>query len=229
MSSSPESARVLRDVPTTNISAPELRTGTWTRFGGSSVLGDTVTEDVLSSLADTTRAVAQAQGYATGWAEGRRAAAEEAAATAREQAEMLARAEARRDDEHRAALARLDRVLTSLDAAVTTATAAVEERALTLACELTTLLVGHELRTTPDSAADAVRRAAELSAGEPAVLVRMSPDDAWSGAVEELTGRGLRVVPDAALANGDVIVETDGGVIDGRIGAALDRVRAALS
>lgn len=229
MSSSPEAARVLRDVRTTTVTAPELRTGTWTRFGAGSVLGDAATEDVLSSLADTARAAAQAQGYAVGWAEGRRAAAEEAAVAARQQAEVHAAREARREQAHLAALARLDAVLTALDDAVTAATAAVEDRALTLARELTALLVGHELRTTPDSGADAVRRATELAAGEPVVLVRLSPGDAASDAAAELTGRGLRVVPDVALADGDVVVETDGGVIDGRIGAALDRVREALS
>ena len=43
MNSSSEAPRV-----TSALSAPELRTGTWTRFGASSVLGDEVTEQTLS-------------------------------------------------------------------------------------------------------------------------------------------------------------------------------------
>ena len=37
------------------LSTPQLRTGAWTRFGGERTLGDPVTEDVLSALAETTR------------------------------------------------------------------------------------------------------------------------------------------------------------------------------
>ena len=37
------------------LSTPELRTGTWTRFGGERGLGDPVTEEVLSGLAETDR------------------------------------------------------------------------------------------------------------------------------------------------------------------------------
>src|SRR5688572_17219799 len=70
---------------------PELRTGHWTRLGSESVLGDLVTESVLGDIADRVRAAATAEGYAVGWAQGRRdaaaAAAEEARVRAAEQAE----------------------------------------------------------------------------------------------------------------------------------------------
>ncbi|HEY1134125.1 MAG TPA: hypothetical protein VGE77_06075, partial [Nocardioides sp.] len=54
---------------------PELRTGNWTRRGGPGVLGDPVTEELMDALATSTRAAAQSQGYAVGWAQGRRDAA----------------------------------------------------------------------------------------------------------------------------------------------------------
>lgn len=230
MSSSPDAgrARVFRDAHTTTVRGPELRTGTWTRFGGSSVLGDTATEDALSALADTARAAAQAQGYAVGWAEGRRAAADEALATARAHAAQVEANEERREVEHRAALSLLDAAARALEAAVVDAERAVEDRALALARELTTLLVGHELRTTTDSGGDAVRRALVLASQDPVTLVRLSPRDASSPAATELTHRGLRVLADPALEDGDVLAETDTGVLDGRIGAALARVREAL-
>ena len=39
----------------TPLATPELRTGVWTRFGGTSVLGDAITEETLSALAESTR------------------------------------------------------------------------------------------------------------------------------------------------------------------------------
>ena len=89
------------------LSTPQLRTGAWTRFGGERTLGDPVTEDVLSALAETTRTAARAQGYATGWAEGRREAATEAAAHRAELEAATREAEARRQAEHEQALAAL--------------------------------------------------------------------------------------------------------------------------
>ncbi|MGA9748002.1 MAG: hypothetical protein WBQ50_11160, partial [Nocardioides sp.] len=71
------------------MAANELRAGTWTRLGASTVLGDSATEATLGGLADRARAAGMAQGYAAGWAEGRRRAQEEAdrAATARSAAD----------------------------------------------------------------------------------------------------------------------------------------------
>ena len=59
---------------------PELRTGTWTRHGDGALLGDEVAESLLGRVAEETRAAAQAQGYAVGWAQGRRAAGKEGGA-----------------------------------------------------------------------------------------------------------------------------------------------------
>ena len=89
------------------LSTPQLRTGAWTRFGGERTLGDPVTEDVLSALAETTRTAARAQGYATGWAEGRREAAAEGAAHRAELEAVTREAEARRQAEHEQALVAL--------------------------------------------------------------------------------------------------------------------------
>ncbi|HEY9562838.1 MAG TPA: hypothetical protein VIR30_03615, partial [Nocardioides sp.] len=74
MTSSSE-ARVLRGpVDVTVLPAPDLRAGEWTRFGSGNARGDAVTENTLAALADSTRDAARAQGYAVGWAEGRRRA-----------------------------------------------------------------------------------------------------------------------------------------------------------
>src|SRR3712207_5437512 len=81
---------------------PELRTGSWTRLGSSSVLGDAVTEHTLSGLAEQAQAAARAQGYATGWAQGRRAAEARAEEESRQVAAERLLEDQRRADEHRA-------------------------------------------------------------------------------------------------------------------------------
>src|SRR4051794_29241221 len=83
-----------REMPVlVRLATPELRTGVWTRFGDSNVLGDAVTEETLSTLAESTRTAARSQGYAVGWAEGQRAAREQARIEAEEAALVRREAE----------------------------------------------------------------------------------------------------------------------------------------
>ncbi|GAA4111821.1 hypothetical protein GCM10022215_07810 [Nocardioides fonticola] len=215
----------------TALATPELRSGSWTRLGDSHVLGDAVTERALSGLAEQTRAAAQSQGYAIGWAEGRRAAAELAAEAELEAEDARRAAEERREAEHRAALAALVRAAQEFDRAATRFAGELEDQAMHLACELTVELVGHELRTTPleETAADVVRRAlAVLPTGVPSTL-RLHPSVTAAPAVAELAEVGVQVVADAALQPLDAIVETPTGLVDLRIGAALERLREVLA
>lgn len=228
-SSEPGRARVLHGAVAAAAHGPELRTGAWTRLGSDAVLGDAVTEDALAVLADAARTAASAQGYAVGWAQGRRAAADQATAAAAAREREAAGAEARRAAAHDAALARLDTVTRTLGESVARVSTEIEDRALGLARELTSLLVGHELRHSPDTGADAVRRALALLGDEHPATIRLSPADAGSEAAADLATRRLRVVADAALADGDVLVETDTQILDARISAALERVREVLS
>jgi flagellar assembly protein FliH len=212
------------------LATPELRTGVWTRFGGSSVLGDEVTEETLSSLAESTRIAARSQGYATGWAEGRRAA--RAAADAEAVAHEAARREAEeiRAREHAAAVAALEAAADRLHDAVAGLCATLEDHATSLAWELTEELVGRELRTV--TGPDVVRRALELTPTEALVRVHLHPDQA-----QEVTGdvrsalaeRGADLVADPTLAWGDALVETAEHVVDLRVRTALDRVRKVLA
>ncbi len=216
---------VIREAEVDEIRQPELRIGNWTRLGSSSVLGDTVTESALDRLAEAARSAAQAQGYAVGWAEGRRAAADEATAVAAEREQIHQAEEARREREHRAVLARLDAVADRLERATSQAAGGVESRALDLALELTEIVVGRTLATGD---ADGVRRALRLLGDAPTSRVRLSPAEASSPAGLDLADRGITVVSDPGLREGDVIVEADDHVIDARIEAALERVRQVL-
>jgi len=224
MSSSSE-ARVLRDADVTVLTTPELRVGTWTRFGGTAVLGDAVTEQTLSALAETTRSAARSQGYAVGWSEGRQAAARAAQSAALLVAESNRAAELQREAEHRAAVDALTSAAAQVRETLTGLTARVDEQATTLALDLVTELVGHDVRT--GSAADVVRRVLAAAPPEPTATVRLHPD-AISPATRDLTERGLVVIADPSLQPGDAVIETDDAAIDLRLTTALERIREAL-
>ena len=230
-SSSPEDGRVLdgRDAAVRAVPSRELRSGSWTRLGGATVLGDAVTEHTLSGLATVAEAAARAQGYSAGWAEGRRAAEERGAELTRR---LEADAEAdrdRREAEHRHALAELREAAARLDAAVAEVCDRVEAHVCEVAAALTGELLDAELRLAETPGLDAVRRALALAPKEPVVRIRLCPADAADPALADLTGpAAAAVVADPALARGDAVLETDAGVVDARVSGALERVRAAL-
>jgi flagellar assembly protein FliH len=213
----------------TPLATPELRTGVWTRFGGSSVLGDAVTEETLSTLAESTRTAARSQGYAVGWAAGQRAAREKARTESEAAEAFRLEAEAAREREHRAAIDALELAATRLHEAVAGMSSQVEEQATGLAWELTSTLLGHELRSV--TGADVVRRALQLAPNEPIARLRLHPDhvaDLPAADLADLHGRGVAVVADPALGWGDALVETDDHVVDLRVSTALERIREVL-
>lgn len=209
--------------------APELRSGTWTRLGDRSVLGDAVTEQTLSSLAETAQSAARAQGYAIGWAEGRR----EAAASARETAELVAaqigEVEQRRAQEHRLALDALMQAAHLLHDSVQSVCTSVEDRATHLAMDLTEQLVGHELAVSADPGADVIARVLALMPREPVAFLHLAPADVPVTTVPELAALGVEVVADPTLSCGDALLIADDHVVDLRVSSALDRLREVLA
>lgn len=211
------------------VANPELRAGRWTRLGERSVLGDTATEQTLDALAETTRAAAQSLGYATGWAQGQRAANTAARHESELASAALTRAESHRQAEHECALAALKQAATLLQDAVAHVCEQVEERATGLAMELTATLVGHDVARATDPGALVLRRALGLLPTEPFVRLRVHPDAAVASAVVDLAERGVSVIADATLGRCDALVESADELIDLRISTALDRVREVLS
>jgi flagellar assembly protein FliH len=208
---------------------PELRSGKLTRFGSASVLGDGVTELALSGLVEEARGAARSQGYAVGWAEGRRAAAAAADRARRAQEQERATEQARWTARQHDAVQALVRAADGLARATEDAQALVRGQALELARELTEELVGHELRATPDTAADVVARVlAQAPAGAP-FTVRLHPEVVAHAEHSGLSGAGVRLVPDARLEPADAVVEIEDHVVDLRMRTALERVREALS
>lgn len=222
MSSSSETGRARAGVTT-----PELRIGNWTRLGGSAVLGDAVTESMLDGLATKAQEAARAQGYAVGWAEGRRAAAEQAAAEQAGRAAHHAAAEERREAEHRAAVDALGRAAEQVRGLLGDLAAAIEEQATDLAFALTAEVLGARVATA--TAADVVVRVLQVLPPVPVGRVRLHPSLLASGAAQDLAERGLEVVADPSLGPADALVESpDGSVTDLRVDEAMARVREVL-
>lgn len=206
------------------LSLPELRDGQWTRLGTHSVLGDRATEGLLGDLAESTRRAAKAQGYAVGWAEGRRAAEESARVAATVAGEQLDADRRRHEVEHQEALQALQTLAVELRAATAEACSTVDGQAALLALELTRELVGG---TAAESGSRAVERVRGLMPEHPLIRARLHPDVAATA--ESLTDAGVQVIADPALGRADAVAETEVGVWDLRIDTALERLREALS
>lgn len=208
---------------------PDLRQGRWTRLGDERVLGDEATEAVLGRLAERTRAAAQAQGYAVGWAEGHQAALRRAAEEAAVLAAEAERRERAREQEHQAVLATLQRSAASLSAAATEVSDRIAQQASELAFSTICTLLGHELAATAEPGPAVIARALAVLPNDPTTRVRLHPFVAGSAATADLLPEGVDVIADATLDLPDVIVETDTAAIDLRISQALARLQEVLS
>lgn len=226
MSSSPEVLVEAGSARVTSVRPRELRSGSWTRLGGTTVLGDQVTEHTLAGLVEEAQAAAQAQGYSRGWAEGHRAAEERAAEEHAVAVAQQQRAEELRQAEHRAAVATLAAAAARLDQAVALACRQVEEQALELAARLAEAIVGHDVAAAENPGLDAVRRGLALAGGDALVKVRVRPED-HGPELAALTGAAV-LVPDPMLPPGDALLETVEGVVDARVSTAVARVQELL-
>jgi len=206
---------------------PELRSGHWTRLGDASVLGDRVTEGVLGDVAERVRAAAAAEGYAAGWSQGRRAAADSAAQERRLHAAEQAAEQARRDTELEAAVTALAQAADDVRSHLSQLAETVEGQATSLAWAIVEEIVGREVATV--TGPDVVRRVLAVLPATAVARVRLHPDVVREPAVQALVEHSLDLVPDPALGRADALVEHDGAVVDLRIDEALARVREVLA
>jgi flagellar assembly protein FliH len=172
---------------------------------------------------------ARVQGHAAGYAAGRREAAavlERERAAQRSQADHLLATEIVR---LRNAAAALEAAAATLTAQTVAAHAATDEAMLAAAVDIAELVLGRELLDRPASAIAAVRRALAVAGETPALIVRLHPEDVPAAAALADEHPGLRFVADPALDRGDAVADLPDGRVDARIGAALDRVRAAFA
>ncbi|MEV7933139.1 hypothetical protein [Curtobacterium sp. NPDC089185] len=196
------------------------------------VLGSATTRDLA--------AAADVRGHAAGYAAGLRAAqAETDALRARLEAEHAARLAAL----HAEAVRRvqvLDAATAALLSQVVPVLRDAEESLVQASLDLAEAVVGYSVRTAR-SAADGVddgrealpapgaeatvRRALAAVDATVALAVRVSPADAARVADAGFT---VPVVGDPSLRDGDAVVDLPDGMLDARLGAALDRARDAL-
>jgi flagellar assembly protein FliH len=169
-----------------------------------------------------------AHGYATGYAQGIRAA-EAVARTAREDAaRTAAEAEAARRAEHADAL----RALAGAAAALNARTVPVLEEASGVLVESALLLaekiVGKELSNDRFGAKAALDRAMDGIDAATVRQVRMNPQDLALLDLDTVPGTSIVLVADPSLARGDALTAFESGFLDARISTALERAAAAL-
>ncbi|SEB89568.1 flagellar assembly protein FliH [Nocardioides exalbidus] len=174
---------------------------------------------------EATHDTARAQGYAVGWAQGRR----DAEAAARAESEELARSsvahEARRDAEVAAAVAALTAAVTAAHDLLAAACVRVDEQAGALALELTRALVGATLDAGSDPA-HVLDRVVGLLPGHAVASVRLHPSVA--AVADDLVALGVQVVADPTLGPADAVAQADDHVVDLRVDEALSRLAEVL-
>jgi flagellar assembly protein FliH len=185
----------------------------------------------LDAVSAEVRQAARAEGYAVGWAEGRRAAEEaailEATAAATARAEEAARSRAALAS----ALEALGAAADTLEARAVVPAGDLGDAIVTGAFELAQTLLGRELALAADPGLDAIRRALVLLPENRPVTARLNPDDASvcrEGIAEAALGRDVLIVADPTVEPGGAIVDCDSSRVDAQLGPALERVREVL-
>jgi len=174
------------------------------------------------SAVETTRETARAQGYAVGWAQGRR----EAEAAVRAEVDELSRAtavrESQRDAEQAAAVVALRQAAAAGQELLAAACHRVDEQAGALALELTRTLLG---ALEPDPV-HVIARVCGLLPEHAVGSVRLHPEVA--ALAGDLADLGILVVADPSLGRADAVAQADDHVVDLRVDEALARVAEVL-
>lgn len=187
-----------------------------------------LTVPVLAETEDqqAVMAAARSRGYAAGYADGRRAAADEQKAWETE-------AEAARTAESAEATDRIRVLAEALRAAAVElgeATVPVLEEAreilIAAAFELAEAVVGEALADPVAAARAAVERVLAADANGVVAVVRLNPRDL--ALLEGSIPADVHMVADPALAPGDAVGELPDGWLDACVGEALARAREAL-
>ncbi|WNM27405.1 FliH/SctL family protein [Demequina capsici] len=177
--------------------------------------------------------VGHAAGYAAGFAAGTRAAAESAATDRARQAAEHDRRELNRDASMRRALGALAEAITQWEQRSAPVLDSAERALHAAAFELAEAILGSEIEPGPRSARTILHRALSVPDDVTPTRVRLHPSDLEHA--QRLIDSGDADLPDTVmlmadphLSPGDAITEYEDGVLDARIGTALERARAAL-
>jgi flagellar assembly protein FliH len=177
---------------------------------------------------------ARTAGYAEGWAQGQRAAAEEAALLA----QRARAAEQAHEQRRAAALAQavnaLGRAVTGLEEQLMPTMAELQDAVLAHAFELAEAILGRAVDDPEGRGADALRRAMNAAPEHGEVVVSLHPADyrelvgTATEADYNYEGRAVHLRPDPALQPGDAVAETGTTTVDASLAAAVRRAREAL-
>lgn len=139
----------------------------------------------------------------------------------------------RRDDEQRVARATSLLALATAELVETRERLRVqfEARLPEFVVALVAEIVGHEISACNNPGRDALARALRMCDEAAVARVRMNPGDLEVlGEVSDVAGtRQITFVADDTVRSGGVLVEMGSTTLDGRIDAALERVRAILT
>ncbi len=106
------------------------------------------------------------------------------------------------------------------------------DRAVTLATLLAERMLGHTLIMSPTEIVSIARGLMAEAGGARRIIVRANVDDApaLKKAMQDFDpdGRVHAVVVDGKLGRGDLRLETDVGVVEGKLGPSLERLAARL-
>jgi len=219
------------------------------RLGTDPRLVDPRLEAEFVATADLVRAEARAQGHAEGLAAG----LHEGRALAAQELEGALAAQAREVDELsrtvRGAVEALAAGAAVLEQRMLPTATDAEQQVARIAFELVQTLLGHELAASAsvDPGAAAVARALALAPVGRPVLARLHPDDlatiasttrvrghhmpldGMGGPLMLMVGeREVTLIADATVERGGCLADCDATRIDAQLGAALERVKAAL-
>jgi flagellar assembly protein FliH len=133
-------------------------------------------------------------------------------------------------DEARALAARLSAMVEQLSKPLAAADAEVERLVVGLAMQIGSQLALRELKTDPAAVAAIVHEAVRLLTPPPReVRVRLNPEDL--AAVQSALDPGgpqWTAIPDAKLARGDCVVETEGATVDARMQSRVVEIARQL-
>ncbi len=219
---------------------PEVRTARWDRSlinsGGNTnprydpLYADEHLQGLLHTAAEDARRAARAQGYAAGWAEGRRAAAEQA--RLEHQARAAAAETARLDWTRQAAstLTALAQATRSAHRAGEATWAAIADELLDGAFALARAVLARELATVDDVTAESIRCALRVLADPEALVVHIHPDDlaALAQLPADALPAGLRLLPDPGVPPGGARVGDGARQLLVHLPSALDTAREVL-
>jgi flagellar assembly protein FliH len=194
------------------------------------VYADPHLEELVNRAAQAAREHARAEGFAQGWADGRRAAAEAAQAEIERARRASATASSAFAGRAKAALSALDAASRVARTAMSPELAALGEAIADGALELASAALGRELAGVDAEVAEAVRTAMRALGTTDVAVVHVNPADlqTLSGLPDGSLPDGVRLHPDPDVPEGGALATSANRQVLAHLPSALARAREAM-